>query len=75
VAGKVLLMLFLFWLRELDLNLRPSGYEPDAQAASQQNNRRNGTARKTLKGNEGTVPINLPRDRPSCLVKGLASVR
>jgi putative transposase len=41
------------------------GYEPDAQPASQQSNRRNGTTRKTLKGNDGAVPIDVPRDRPS----------
>jgi putative transposase len=38
------------------------GYEPDAQPASQQSNRRNCT---TLKGNDGAVPIHVPRDRPS----------
>jgi transposase-like protein len=41
------------------------GYEPDARPASQQNNRRNSTTRKTLKGNDGTVPIDILRDRPS----------
>jgi transposase-like protein len=39
------------------------GYEPDAQPASQQSNRRNGTTRKTLKGNDGAVPIDIPRVR------------
>jgi putative transposase len=41
------------------------GYEPDSQPSIQQNNRRNGTTRKTLKGNDGALPIDVPRDRPS----------
>ncbi len=39
------------------------GYEPQGEPASQQSNRRNGTARKVLKGNDGAVPIDVPRDR------------
>ena len=39
------------------------GYEPDGKPAVRQNNRRNGSARKTLKGNDGAVPIDVPRDR------------
>jgi putative transposase len=39
------------------------GYEPDARLGTEQSNRRNGTARKTLKGNDGTVPIDVPRGR------------
>jgi transposase-like protein len=41
------------------------GYEPHCEPASQQTNRRNGTTRKTLKDNDGIVPIDIPRDRPS----------
>ena len=41
------------------------GYEPDSQPSTQQSNRRNGTTRKTLKGNDGALPIDVPRDRPS----------
>ena len=41
------------------------GYEPDSQPSIQQSNRRNGTTRKTLKGNDGALPIDVPRDRPS----------
>jgi putative transposase len=41
------------------------GYEPDAQPSKHQSNRRNGTTRKTLKGNDGALPIDAPRDRPS----------
>jgi putative transposase len=41
------------------------GYEPHCEPASQQTNRRNGTTRKVLKGNDGVVPIDIPRDRPS----------
>ena len=39
------------------------GYEPDAQPSKHQSNRRNGTMRKTLKGNDGQVPIDVLRDR------------
>lgn len=39
------------------------GYEPEAQPAKDQSNRRNGTTRKTLKGNDGALPIDVPRDR------------
>ncbi len=41
------------------------GYEPHGAPASQQTNRRNGATRKVLKGNDGAVPIDIPRDRPS----------
>ena len=51
------------------------GYEPDAQPSAQQSNRRNGTTRKTLKGNDGAFPIDVPRDRdgsfePELIKKG-----
>ena len=39
------------------------GYEPQSEPADDQSNRRNGTMRKTLKGNDGLVPIDVPRDR------------
>jgi len=39
------------------------GYEPHADPASQQSNRRNGSTRKVLKGQGGAVPIDIPRDR------------
>jgi hypothetical protein len=39
------------------------GYEPETQPADYQSNRRNGTTRKTLKGNDGALPIDVPRDR------------
>jgi transposase-like protein len=39
------------------------GYEPDARPGTEQRNRRNGATRKTLKGHDGTVPIDVPRDR------------
>jgi len=41
------------------------GYEPHGEPANQQTNRRNGATRKVLKGNDGVVPIDIPRDRPS----------
>ena len=41
------------------------GYEPETQPADHQSNRRNGTTRKMLKGNDGALPIDVPRDRPS----------
>ena len=49
--------------------------EPDAKPANQQSNRRNGTSRKTLKGNDGALPIDVPRDRdgsfePELIKKG-----
>ena len=51
------------------------GYESDTQPASQQSNRRDGTSRKTLKGNDGALPIDVPRDRegsfePELIKKG-----
>ena len=51
------------------------GYEPHGEPASQQSNRRNGAARKVLKGNDGAVPIDIPRDRdgsfePELIQKG-----
>jgi len=51
------------------------GYAPDAKPANQQSNRRNGTSRKTLKGNDGALPIDVPRDRdgsfePELIKKG-----
>ena len=39
------------------------GYEADAEPANHQSNRRNGTSRETLKGNDGALPIDVPRDR------------
>ncbi len=39
------------------------GYEAHGEPASQQTNRRNGATRKVLKGNDGAVPIDIPRDR------------
>ena len=39
------------------------GYEPDTEPSDQQSNRRNGTTRKTLKGNDGALLIDVPRDR------------
>ena len=41
------------------------GYEHDTQPTNQQSNRRNGTSRKALKGNDGALPIDVLRDRPS----------
>ena len=51
------------------------GYEPGDEPARQQSNRRNGIARKTLKSNDGAVPIDVPRDRegsfePELIKKG-----
>jgi putative transposase len=39
------------------------GCEPHGEPADQQANRRNGATRKVLKGNDGAVPIDIPRDR------------
>ena len=39
------------------------GYDPHGEPASQQSNRRNGSSHKVLKGIDGTVPIDFPRDR------------
>ena len=51
------------------------GYEPHGEPDSQQTNRRNGASRKVLKGNDGAVPIDIPRDRdgsfePELIPKG-----
>jgi len=55
------------------------GYEPDGEPVTLQDNRRNGTTRKTLKGNDGAVPIDVPRDRddsfqPELIKKGQTRV-
>ena len=59
------------------------GYEPHGEPASQQSNRRNGAARKVLKGNDGAVPIDIPRvivvlimrfRRRGCFLGGFSSV-
>jgi hypothetical protein len=42
-----------------------SGYDEGKDAPSDQPNRRNGTANKLLKGQDGAFPIVVPRDRPS----------
>jgi putative transposase len=39
------------------------GYEDGGAAPSGQANRRNGTSSKVLKGNDGALPISVPRDR------------
>ena len=39
------------------------GYEPKATPPNSQSNRRNGTTGKTLKGNDGALSIEIPRDR------------
>jgi transposase-like protein len=51
------------------------GYEPHGEPTSEQANRRNGATRKVLKGNDGPVPIDIPRDRdgsfePELIQKG-----
>lgn len=40
-------------------------YEPNTDPPIEQSNRRNGTSRKTLKGSDGSMVINIPRDRDS----------
>jgi transposase-like protein len=55
------------------------GYEPDTQPTNQHSNRRNGMSRKTLKGNDGALPIDVPRDRegsfePELIKKGQTRV-
>ena len=51
------------------------GYDPGDEPASTQSNRRNGTLRKTLKGDDGALPIDVLRDRegsfePELIKKG-----
>jgi transposase-like protein len=41
------------------------GYEEGKEARSGQGNRRNGTSRKVLKGQDGDMPVAVPRDRDS----------
>lgn len=53
----------------------PLGYEEGKNAPPDQSNRRNGTASKRLKGQDGEVPIAVPRDRhgsfePELIKKG-----
>jgi putative transposase len=55
------------------------GYEPHCEPDSEQTNRRNGASRKVLKGNDGAVPIDIPRDRdgsfePELIQKGQTRV-
>ena len=55
------------------------GYEPQAQPSDYQSNRRNGTTRKTLKGNDGALAIDVPRDRdgsfePELIKKGQSRI-
>jgi hypothetical protein len=40
------------------------GYEPDSQPSIQQSNRRNGTTRKTLKGNDGACQLTFHATAP-----------
>jgi len=47
------------------------------EPTSQQSNQRNGSTRKVLKGSDGAVPIDIPRDRdgsfePELIRKGQA---
>jgi transposase-like protein len=51
------------------------GYDPGADPTSHQDNRRNGSMRKTVKGNDGALPLDVPRDRdgsfePELIKKG-----
>ena len=51
------------------------GYEPNGEPSNQKNNRRNGNTRKVVKGNDGALPIEIPRDRngsfePALIQKG-----
>nr|WP_323777658.1 transposase [Leisingera sp.] len=41
------------------------GYEEGEDAPSGQSNRRNGTSTKVLKGQDGEMPVAIPRDRIS----------
>jgi len=41
------------------------GYEDGKDAPPDQANRRNGSSAKRLKGQDGELPIAVPRDRPS----------
>ena len=50
------------------------GYEPGEKPAPSQSNRRNGTTRKTVKGMDGAMPIDVPRDRTSHTCKHVLPV-
>src|SRR6056297_4254452 len=50
------------WDAELTAHL---GYEEGETAPSSQSNRRNGTSGKVLKGQDGELPVAIPRDRDS----------
>ena len=41
------------------------GYEPNGEPAASQGNRRNGTSRKVVKGTDGDMGLDIPRDSPS----------
>ncbi|MCW3782627.1 transposase [Defluviimonas sp. CAU 1641] len=47
------------------------GCERDAETPSVQANRRNGTSRKTLKGEDGSFANEVPRDRDGSFEPGL----
>ena len=56
------------------------GYELETQPADYQCNRRNGTTRKTLKGDDGALPIDVLRDRdgsfePELINKGQTRIK
>ena len=51
------------------------GYEPHCEPGNKQANRRNGATHQVLKGNDGAVPIDIPRDsdgsfEPELIQKG-----
>lgn len=55
------------------------GYEPGSEAPRVQTNRRNGSSRKTVKGEDGAFEIAVPRDRdgsfePKLIAKGQTRV-
>ena len=51
--------------RVLRSNAREGGYEEGESAPPSQSNRRNGTSTKVLKGQDGEMPVAVPRDRDS----------
>jgi len=51
--------------RVLRSNAREGGYEEGESAPPSQSNRRNGTSAKVLTGQDGEMPVAVPRDRDS----------
>jgi len=60
-------------MKELKIRLmeRMLGYDAGAEPPALQSNRRNGVAAKRVKGQDGEMPLSVPRDRDGSFEPGL----